>query len=64
MRPQSVSFSCRQAEHEVIWKAIEVSLDRLVQSLCRNTVKFSQIRVEQDSLLTKKKDVSLDAFYW
>ena len=45
-----VRFGGSELEHEVVWEAGEVALDRLVQGASLHTVKRGKIVIEHDPL--------------
>jgi len=52
---------CRQLEHEVRWKPVQVTPHLLIQPFGRNTVERRQLRIRQHALPSQHEDRLRDA---
>lgn len=62
MRPQKFLFRSGELEQEIRREALDVALNLFVQSLRRNSIEDSEIRVEYDFMVAKNQDFRLYAF--
>ena len=63
MVPQVGELFGVKLKHEVLWEALNIAPNRLVQCLDLNSVKLSQVFVQHDLLPTKQENGALNALH-
>ena len=64
MRPQRIDLITGERKHEVVWEAIEVAADLLVEPFRRNALELGEILVKHHLPFSDEIDAFLDKFSW